>query len=203
MSLSDAVAALHQTLNELYAVDQIFKSGWPEDHTGSILHPPASEAEIVAAESRLGHAFPPSYRAFLGMHRAWEHMWGDHTLIGTGDECVQRAIDEIAEDVRDETEDLKETLGELSDDLVDAWEASEARHLFIARHLVIACNFAGEHMVYDATTRRSDGEMTLKTWDIGYGAQDPMYESFEEFLVDQRARAMERLEWIRANDDGA
>ncbi|MEZ4360754.1 MAG: SMI1/KNR4 family protein [Kofleriaceae bacterium] len=49
------------------------RGAWPEGEHGSILHLPATEAEIAEAERRMGHAFPPSYRAFLALHRGWQN----------------------------------------------------------------------------------------------------------------------------------
>ena len=34
-------------------------------HSGSVLRPPCSEEQVLAAETRLGVTFPPSYRSFL------------------------------------------------------------------------------------------------------------------------------------------
>lgn len=49
----------------------------PVLRSGSVLLPGASEAEIIAAELRLGVRFPPSYRAFLAVtNGAYAGPWG-------------------------------------------------------------------------------------------------------------------------------
>ena len=65
---------------------------------------------------------------------------------------------------------------------VAAWEAGEERNLYLANHIVIGTDFSGDLLVYDTRSRREDGEMTLVYWDISYGAQDPKFASFHDFL---------------------
>ena len=43
----------------------------------------ASEAEIIAAEKRLGRSLPPSYREFLMLHDGWPRFYDGATLLGT------------------------------------------------------------------------------------------------------------------------
>jgi hypothetical protein len=194
------VRSLHAALNELYSVNPSWKArgNWPEEVTGSILHPPASEREIAAAERRLGLAFPPSYRDFLSLHRAWEHFWADFTLIGTGDVETERARAEVDEYVTEQTDDLRKKLGKgFAPESIAAWEAREKRLICLANQLVIGTNFAGALWVYDTRSRRPDGEMTLTQWDISYGAQEPEFSTFDEFMEWARSEVEHRIQQTR------
>lgn len=44
--------------------EEVIASGW-------LGYPPATEAQIAAAEARIGKRLPPSYRAFLGVSDGW------------------------------------------------------------------------------------------------------------------------------------
>ena len=194
------VRSLHDALNELYAVNPSWRARnrWPEEVTGSILHPAASEREIAAAEQRLGLAFPPSYREFLSLHRSWEHFWADFTLIGTGDSETERARAEVEEYVTEQAEDLRKKLGKgFTPEGIAAWEAKEKRFIYLANQLVIGANFAGDLWVYDTRSRRPDGEMTLTQWDISYGAQEPEFSTFGEFMEWARSEVENRIQQTR------
>jgi SMI1/KNR4 family protein SUKH-1 len=183
--LKTKIDTLHRKLNEFYELDDSWRQlgEWPENVRGSILQPAASDGEIARAEERFGHEFPPSYKQFLRFHSAWEHFWGDFNLVGTGPSAVQKALDEIAENVEYQTSKLKNKFGDsFSPQSITAWEAEEPRNLYLANHLVIGTNFGGFHWVYDARTRQPNGEMKLVYWNISYGAQDPTFTRFHDFL---------------------
>ena len=191
---------LHATLNQIYALDSNWRNsgGWSSDVEGSTLHAGATSEEIAEAESRFGHELPSSYKEFLHLHRAWEHFWGDFTLIGIGTPETQDAQDEIIENTEDQISDLQRKLGDdFSATGVAAWETEEERNLYLANHLVIGTDFSGAHWVYDTTTRRKDGELTLVHWDISYGAQEPNFATFYEFLDWALSEAVGRLEWTK------
>jgi len=196
--MGELVAGIHDALDKLYALDSSWRDlgAWSEDTTGSRLLDAATEAEIAAAEARLGQAFPPSYREFLRRHAGWEHFWGDDTLVGTGRDETRRAQDEIAENVAEQAADLKRHLGELTAEAISAWEQEAEDHLHLASHLVIATDFGGEHWVYDLRTRRPDGEMTIVKWTIDSGVQEePKLQTFLEFLEWNRNEVVARLAW--------
>ncbi|MBC8871647.1 MAG: SMI1/KNR4 family protein [Planctomycetes bacterium] len=198
--LLSKVDTLHAALNQIYALDSNWRNsgGWPSDVEGSTLHGGASSETIAEAESRFGHEFPPSYKEFLKSHCSWEHFWGDFTLIGTGPPETQDAQDEIDENMEYQTSRLRRKLGDdFSAAAVATWESEEERHLYLANHLVIGTNFSGAHWVYDTRTRRKDGELTLVHWDISYGAQEPSFSTFYEFLEWALSVVVERLEWTK------
>ena len=194
---------LHATLNQIYALDSNWRNmgEWSSAVEGSTLHAGASSEKIAEAESRFGHEFPPSYKEFLHLHGAWEHFWSDFTLIGIGPPVhatTQDAQDKIIEYTEHQKSGLQRKLGDnFSVTAVAAWETEEERHLYLANHLVIGTDFSGALWVYDTTTRRNDGELTLVFWDIGYGAQEPTFPTFYEFLDWALSEAMARLEWTK------
>ena len=183
--LKSKIDTLHSTLNEMFARDDSWRAQgkWPESVRGSILHEGASDDQIAQAETRFGHNFPPSYKEFLHLHSAWEHFWGDATIIGTCPSATQKAQEDIAGNTEYQTTKLQKKLGDaFSAAAVANWESEEPRNLFLSNHLVIGTDFTGAHWVFDTRTRRSDGEMKLVFWDISYGAQDPMFDTFHDFL---------------------
>ncbi len=197
--LKSKVDALHAALNELYALDDSWRTlaQWPEGVRGSVLHDAASDDEIARTEVRLGQTFPPSYRELLRLHSAWEHFWADVTLIGTGRPATQKARDEIAENTREQTATLQRKFGgTLSAEAIASWESEEERNLYLANHLVIGTDFSGAHWVFDTRTRTPSQEMKLTFWDISYGAQDPAFERFDElvdFAIGEVAFRLEHL----------
>lgn len=183
--LRSKIDTLHGKLNEFYALDDSWRElgDWPEGVTGSVLHPPASEEEIAQAEIREGHKFPPSYKRFLRLHSAWEHFWGDFTIVGTCPPAVRAKQDEIAENIEYQTQKLKRRFGDaFSPEAIKTWESEEARNLFLANSIVIATDVSGAHWVFDTRTDVSGQEPKLTMWNISYGAQEPTFKKFEEFI---------------------
>ena len=184
--LKSKIDTLHRGLNDLYALDDSWRSlgKWPEGVGGSVLHDSASDDEIARAEARFGHKFPPSYKQFLRLHSAWEHFWGDFTLVGTGRPETQKAQDEIAENIQYQTSTLQERFGDgLSAETIATWESEEPRNLYLANSLVVGTNFRGFHWVYDTRMRATNDEMKLVYWNISYGAKKPTFDIFDG-LVD-------------------
>jgi hypothetical protein len=183
--LKAKIDTIHGALNELYSLDDSWRNlaKWPEGVSGSVLHDGASNDEIAQAELRVGHRFPPSYKEFLRLHSGWEHFWSDVTLIGTGRPETQRAQDEIAENIQYQISKLQNKFGDsFSPEAVRAWESEEARNLYLANHVVIGTDFSGYHWVYDTRTRGANDEMKLVYWSISFGAQEPMFDTFDAFL---------------------
>jgi SMI1-KNR4 cell-wall len=199
--LGEKIKMLHDNLNEMYALDSNWRTWgkWPDSVHGSILYDGASNDQIVEAEVRSGHKFPPSYKEFLQLHCAWEHFWGDSTLIGTGPPETRRAEEEIRENIAKQESDLREELGDNpSSEAIAAWESEDESNLYLANHLVIGTDFSGAHWVFDTRTRRSNGEMKLVFWDISYGAQDPTFAKFHEFLDWVTGEVAFRLEHLKS-----
>jgi len=182
--LKAKIDLLHSRLNEYYELDDSWRTigEWPDGEHGSILHPPATEEEIAQEETRFGHKFTPSYKAFLRLHSGWEHCWGDHTLVGTAHAGTQRARDKIAEYIRWQIDVLRKRSVDESPAAIKAWEAKDESNLYLAHHLVIAADFRGAAWVFDTRTRDANQEMRLTFWEMSYGAQEPAFQNFYEYL---------------------
>jgi hypothetical protein len=75
MNETEWKAFLTEYSRELLANEKVRKRLRPEVvESGWLGYTPASEEEIVAAETRLGVRFPPSYRAFLRVTDGWRYM---------------------------------------------------------------------------------------------------------------------------------
>lgn len=175
---------IHSKLNEYYELDDSWRTigEWPAGESGSILLPPASEEEIVQAEVQAGHKFPPSYKEFLRLHSGWKHFWGDDTIVGTGRLETKRAQDKIAEYKKWQIDFLREDSAEEWPAAAKSWEAAAHNHLYLPHHLVISTDFRGALFAFDARTRDANQEMKLTFWEISYGAQNPTFTNFYEYL---------------------
>ncbi len=178
--LEHFVAELSDKLNEVYRLDPLWKQRgkWKSSETGSIVYSPASPKDIHNLEKHLRREFPPSYSRFLQLHNGWKHFWQDFTLIGASGEHTQKVLAETVEMEVWQRRDLKRDLGEVTHSRVQEWEAKSPRNLYLENHLVFGANFAGGLYVFDARTRKPDGEMLIRHWSIANGASDE--EFFEE-----------------------
>jgi hypothetical protein len=166
-TLSRRVERVQKLLNELYSKDSSWKKRgeWPAGHSGAVLHAPATEARIVRREKQQGWSYPPSYRQFLMLHNGWEHFWRDFTLVGVDGAHADAVATEVAEYAELQRDDWK------SYGSVQAWENAEARHLYLPNHYVLGTSFSGVLLVWDARTRRGDGEMDAVEWNLEYGVR--------------------------------
>lgn len=182
--LKAKIDLIHSKLNEYYELDDSWRTigEWPEGERGSILHPPATEQEIAQAEARFGHKFPPSYKEFLRLHSAWQHFWGDDTIVGTARASTKRAQEKIAEYVKWQIDFLREDSAEEWPAAAEACQAEDESNLYLAHHLVIATDFRGAVLAFDTRTRDANQEMKLTSWEMSYGAQDPTFTNFYEYL---------------------
>lgn len=199
-NLKTKIDLLNTRLNEYYELDDSWRTigEWPEGERGSILHPPASDEEILQAEARFGHKFPPSYKEFLRLHSGWQHFWGDHTIVGTARAATQRAQEQIAETIKWQTDFLREDSTEEWPAAAAAWEAADESNLYLANHLIIATDFRGALWVFDTRTRDTNGEMKLTFWEMSYGAQEPAFKNFIELLDWAMGEVEFRLEHAKA-----
>jgi hypothetical protein len=111
-----------------------------------------------------------------------EHCWGNDTFVGTGRTATQRAQDKIAEYIRWQIDLLRKRSVDESPAATKAWEAAAERNLYLAHHLVIGTDFRGAAWVFDTRTRDANQEMKLTSWEMSYGAQDPAFQNFYEYL---------------------
>jgi hypothetical protein len=75
----------------------------PEREVEGAVRGGASEAELRAAEGRLGARLPPTYRAFLGKHDGWPCFFEGVTLLGTS-HLGRRLYEDMARSVFERAE---------------------------------------------------------------------------------------------------
>jgi cell wall assembly regulator SMI1 len=95
MTEAEATKKLSEMLPRLYAwrleIDRIEKTPL-KNRTQPF--PPATDAEIAAAEARMKLKFPPSYRAFLKLHNGWKNLnyqWWVFGASGVGLSLPEKA----------------------------------------------------------------------------------------------------------------
>ncbi|MBT0773142.1 SMI1/KNR4 family protein [Kineosporia sp. J2-2] len=120
---------------------------------------PATEAEIRAAEERLGTALPPGLRDFLAASNGW-----DHVAVCSTTEL--RWTDDPAHD------------------LVDAWSSFEEVIELIGRCLVVIDTGEGHLGLVDATRTSGDGEWVAYAWAAGDGIDPRPFPDFTALLTE-------------------
>ena len=73
----------------------------PYRDTGLVPNPAATADQIVAAEARLGHRLPPSYREFLQLHNGWPRFFEGASMLSAS-ELGTRSYETLARAAIDE-----------------------------------------------------------------------------------------------------
>ena len=160
MTSSDWRAFLEQFSRDLLA-DERIRDGLPDAviESGWMGFEPASVAQIVALETRLGVRLPPSYRTFLGVTNGWRATGPFiHRLWSTDDvtwfrERHQDWIDAYVEPWREMIQDLN---GEELDD------RENPEHLQTALEL----SDVGDSAIYLLIPGRVTSEGEWEAWDF-------------------------------------
>lgn len=178
------IEKIHAELGRIYPADKKINwknnGGWPKNENGSILYPPATDAQISTLEKKL--KLPPSYKRFLKITNGWDHFWLDISLIGANGK-EKRLIDFIKETVEEQKEDLEDTVNTSDKAAIRRWEAEDESNLYLANHIVVGVDEGGTLLVYDTRTLRKDGEMKLVYWTIDSGVSEEwVWSGVEEML---------------------
>jgi hypothetical protein len=133
-----------------------------DEERSRTLGPPAGAVQLATLERRLGHALPPSYRAFLELHNGWDEFSGGSKLLAADDHGREWVSERIA---------YWDALFE--DDSVNPFKHGCLPVLFgeDENHFV----------VIDPRTVRSDGEMDFIDYD--YTVEFARYPTFTHFLA--------------------
>jgi len=143
----------------------------PYRDLGLIPNPAASETAIARAESRLGRALPPSYRAFLALHDGWPRFYDGASLLGSASlghrqyEDLARAAFEAAETP---LPDLGPPVRPRSRDLIPFGADLEGTTLF----------------AFNPRVCGADGEYEVIAWMNEIGVRQPSFAAFLEFILD-------------------
>jgi hypothetical protein len=180
-------AIAHEDTARLRVTPAMQESGW-------IGSPPASEADIAAAEARLGRPLPPSYREFLAITDGWPTLSFDFDRVRPVAEVdwVAAADPQLYEIVCD-------TYG-------DDWPPdSDDGPPLMNRALVL--NTGSDSFLFDTGRVSADGEWATTGWTGWYpgaGDQQPSfragmqshYASFVSFDVPDSVTSAEVAEYV-------
>ena len=157
MTEREATAKFSQMLPRFHAwrleIDKIEKAP-PKEQTQPF--PPASEAEIAAAEAAAGFIFPPSYRAFLKFHNGWKNFgfrWWVAGVSGPG----AAAQKEWARASAGFTARLTKK-GAAHVEALRAQSKTDPSVMYWPDHVPCAADFTGGFMVFDRNRPLNGGE---------------------------------------------
>jgi cell wall assembly regulator SMI1 len=160
MTELEATEKLSEMLPRLYAwrveLDKIEKASTKDQ---SQPFPPASEAEIRAAESKVNFKFPPSYRAFLKLHNGWKNFnfrWWVSGVSGPAAAVQKEWIRACAA--------FDKRLSKKGTAYVDGLRAESKTNpsvMYWPDHVPCAADFTGGFMVFDRTRALKGGEYEI------------------------------------------
>jgi SMI1 / KNR4 family (SUKH-1) len=139
----------------------------PHRDAGLVPNPRSSRHAIAAAEQRLGHALPPSYRAFLTKHDGWPRFFEGATLLGTAN-LGKRCYEEAARATFDAAETPVPDLGPPG--------SQPTRRVLIPFGIDLQ---ATTIFAFNPSVTTSDGEYEVIAWVNEIGMR---YDSFTSFL---------------------
>ncbi len=181
-------------LGELSLPTDALESGW-------LGFPPASDAQIAAAEARLGVTLPPSYRAFLRLSNGWRYL-GD---LGVG----LRRVEDV-DWFRVENQDWIDAYLEATDDeswaddeYEDDFEDGEADLTHLPGTLQISDLGDGAVLLLNPAVVGPDGEWEawfFANWVPGANRYDSFHALLAHSVETQRSLNMTLARRLQPND---
>lgn len=175
----DQWRALLQDLSDLAIADPKIRSKLTKEQIARrwLGEPPATNAQIAAAEKRLGVRLPPSYRAFLKVSNGWNHPDWVVERLGSADE-IGWTRDKDPELVRDWLQGM-----EYARQLYGSGPPTPEDHLAATIMISDRRQTDGSFML-DPATRRGE---EMEAWDFSAGnAGAHVYPSFWHLMVTTR-----------------
>ena len=152
---SETVASLVQRLEVLVnALDAAEETDPPNK-----AYPPASEADIAAAEKRLNFRFPESYRAFLKIHNGWRGMWV-WSIFGVSGPGFNDPEKEYKGDLKD-FEKLFKRQGPKHAERMQRMEADDPEVIYLPNHPPFALNYDQMYWVFDRNRQKPAGDCDI------------------------------------------
>ena len=160
-----------QALGEFRNTQSALMRAAPYRDTGLVPNPAAAEAQIAAAEARLGHRLPPSYREFLELHNGWPRFFEGASMLSAS-ELGTRSYD---------------TLARAALEAAESPLAPEAPHPAFRRRATLI-PFAVDAQAttlfaFNSEHRHADGEMEVVAWVSELGVSAPNFGEFLSLLV--------------------
>lgn len=143
----------------------------PWRDTGLIGHPGASRVAIDAAEARVGHTLPPSYREFLALYDGWPRCFDGASLLGTA-----------TLGLREYEDAARATLSSTQAAVLGAPSRVVPRErslLAFGADMALTTLFA-----FDLRIRDGEGECAVVAWIGEIGVRRESFTSFLELLVE-------------------
>ena len=157
----------------------------PYRDTGLVPNPAATADQIVAAEARLGHRLPPSYREFLQLHNGWPRFFEGASMLSAS-ELGTRSY---------------ETLARAAIEAAESPLAPEATHpAFRPRPTLIPFAVDAQAttlFAFNSQRRHRDGELEVVAWVSELGVSATNFSDFLGLLV---RLCQHELEDLRAAD---
>jgi len=163
------------------------------------LHPAPSRRVLAAFLRNRGRCFPPSYRAFLGMHNGASGYVSGFTLVGAAGKHSGRAWRDIDATLQIFRDAWEAQYGPPTPDKIAALEAkSRDEAAYVARMIPFGTDFNGALLVFDPNTRKRDGEMNVLLWDSSGPSR-----RYRDFITMLRTDLREVKAQIREAEQGA
>jgi hypothetical protein len=169
--VGELVARLEKLVD---ALDRVEETDPP-----NLAYPPASEADIVAAEKQLDFRFPSSYRAFLKIHNGWRGMttW---TIFGVSGRGYSEARKEYEHDLQI-FEKVFKRQGPKHAQRMKENEKDDPEVIYLPNHPPFGLNHNQYYLVFDRNRPKRGGEFEVALVSGG-DAVDGRYPDFVRFL---------------------
>jgi cell wall assembly regulator SMI1 len=161
MAISDTTQKLSQLLDDIQAMlEQIDRIEGRVAERKSRRYPPASEADISAAEKKLAFQFPPSYRAFLKLNNGWHRFhygWSVFGVSGPGYAVPEK-------DWRSNLAIFERTFKRQGKSRVEELQRQEKMNpnlIYMPHHPILATDFNGGFRAFDRNRPISGGEYEI------------------------------------------
>ncbi|MEZ4230370.1 MAG: SMI1/KNR4 family protein [Polyangiaceae bacterium] len=142
----------------------------PWRDSGLVPNPSGRSGQLDAVETRLGHALPPSYRAFLSDHDGWPRFYEGAALLGSKDLGREKHLDLVAQTF---------------ESCFPPSENAVAKASSKPRLLPFGIDSAGTTLfAFDLDSQRDDGECEVVAWLNEVGVRRSDFSSFLRLVLE-------------------
>lgn len=187
---SDSQATWQELLQSIRSRQTELMRQRPWRDSGLVPNPSGREAQLAATEARLGHALPPSYRAFLANHDGWPRFYEGAGLLGTRELGREKHLDLVSQTF------------ESCFPPSDAPDHKVGTSIAKPRLLPFGIDSAGTTLfAFDLDSQREDGECEVVAWLNEVGVRRSDFASFLRLLLELCDAELAELRRERASDE--